>query len=135
MRFEIAATCIGSLAIALCFAFAWTAITRTESDILLRFAIASSILGGTSVLGVFITQVLKISMLVKSDTAPLQATCPRCSESLSLPQGKSSCRNCNLQFKLLFESPTCRNCGYDVTQTNNNLCPECGEPIGISLTS
>lgn len=134
-RFEIAATCFGSLAIALCFAFAWTAITRTESDILLRFAIASSILGGTSVLGVFITQLLKMSMLVKSDTAPLQATCPRCSESLNLPQGKSSCHNCNLQFKLMFESPNCRNCGYDVTQTNNNLCPECGEPIGTSSTS
>jgi predicted amidophosphoribosyltransferase len=84
---------------------------------------------------VFITQVLKMSMLVKSDTAPLQAKCPRCSESLTLPQGKSSCHNCNLQFKLMFESPNCRNCGYDVTQTNNNLCPECGEPIGTSSTS
>ena len=131
-RFEIAASCFGSLAFALCFAFAWISLTENESDILLRLAVASSILGGTSVLGVFVTQLLRMSMLVRSDTVPMAATCPRCSEPLQLPQGKSSCLTCNLRFKIMFESPNCRKCGYDITETQENRCSECGEPVGTA---
>ncbi|MBC8202504.1 MAG: hypothetical protein H8E91_01610 [Planctomycetes bacterium] len=126
---ELAATTIASLAIAFCFAYAWTNITGNESDILLRFAIACSILGGTSVLAVFITQVLRMSMYVAKSSSSLHAICPRCENKINLPQGKSRCPACNLQFKVLFESPNCSACAYDLTGTDKKLCPECGVPI------
>ncbi len=131
-KFELAAISIASLAIALIFAFAWTDLTNIPSDILLRFAIASSILGGTSVLALFITQVLRMSMYVAGSSVPLHAICPRCEDKINLPQGKSACPTCNLHFKILFESPYCKVCAYDITGTDKKVCPECGEPVAVS---
>jgi hypothetical protein len=131
-KVETTATSLAALAIALCFIYAWTELTGNNSDLLLRLAIASSILGGTSVLAVFITQVLKMSMNISDSTQPLDAICPRCETTLHIPQGKSTCPTCNLRFKIVFESPTCRKCAYDLTGTDKKLCPECGEPLHVS---
>jgi hypothetical protein len=131
-KLELAATSIASLALAFCFGYAWTVLTGYESDILLRLGIASSILGGTSVLAVFITQVLRMSMYVAKSSVPLHAICPRCEDKIILQQGKSTCPTCNLHFKVLFESPNCRACEYDLTGTDKKLCPECGEPISTT---
>ena len=127
--FEITGVILGSIAVALCFAYAWTDLTNNESHLLFRLAIASSILGGTSVLGVFITQALRVSMLVTTGTIFMEAICPRCGDSLSLHQGKNQCPRCSLRFKILFESPNCRVCEYDLAQTASDRCPECGEKI------
>lgn len=130
---EITAVSLGSIAIATSFTLFWTTeIHSVSPDLLVRAAIASSILGGTSILGVFITQVLKRSMLVIVDGVAIKSTCPRCHEELNIPQGKSACPNCNLRFKLLFESPNCRNCEFDLTHTQSGRCPECGEGIATN---
>jgi len=134
-RIEMTAICLGSLAFGTCFILLWAEMAKVQHDLLVRLSIATAILGGTAVLGTFITQVLRMSMIIKSDSPPLRATCPRCMHEIDINQGKSSCPICGLRFKLLFEFPCCRKCEYDVTQTTEDRCPECGEPIGASSTS
>ncbi|MDP7009414.1 MAG: hypothetical protein QGI78_07575 [Phycisphaerales bacterium] len=128
-RYEFGATVLGGIAIATSFATVWCTVTGKDYPLLVQFTVATLILGGTSTIGVFITQSLKATMLIAQGDVSLETHCPRCRVKIELHQGKNTCPHCKLRFKLLCESPNCSVCAYDLTDSTRDRCPECGHSI------
>ncbi len=66
---------------------------------------------------------------LQSTSARIAFACPRCTESLEVPAGKSNCGSCGLKIALEIEEPRCAKCDYLLWQLPNRRCPECGTPF------
>ena len=99
-------------------------------ELLIRMSTSFGILASTAFLGLLIGRYFRAQSFLTQHSGTLQATCPRCTATIELPQGKSKCLTCGLGFTLHMEALCCRRCQYDLSgSSNSDVCPECGEPI------
>jgi len=66
---------------------------------------------------------------------PGSLPCPRCRESIEVRPGAGHCTACGLRYKLSLEAPLCRRCRQDLTHVASAVCPECGEPVRLSMAN
>ncbi|MCH2147376.1 MAG: hypothetical protein MK073_06130 [Phycisphaerales bacterium] len=110
----------------------YTATGQQPFEWQIRFGSGFSILASSGVLGTLAWQSVQVFMIPKASSSfHLDITCPRCSEKISLFQGKNNCPFCNLYMQINFAAPNCGNCQYDLTKSNSNTCPECGNKLLI----
>ena len=98
----------------------------------LRFASGFGILALAGILGTLVWQSIQVYMIPKADSSfLLEVNCPRCRNEVGLSQGKNHCPFCDLYMQINFEAPNCSSCQYDLTKSESETCPECGNEVMI----
>lgn len=108
---------------------------RFTPELLVRISTGFGILAPTALVALIIGRKIRTNAFLHSESNSLNSFCPRCTEPIVVPAGKSACQNCGLAMSLKIASAGCRACNYDLSGSiESGLCPECGEPIPLMNT-